>query len=110
MRHPSICPIKSPGPTIAERTPERIGQTTRISRKSSMKKMRLICLDRISLQPSPQFLCERQHEARPPFEQARSTLFRCPKCGAAAEDPSADCAVYAFSTNLQRRKGIRRET
>ena len=47
MRHPSIRPIKSSGRTITKRTPERIGQTTLINRKSSTKKMRLICLNRI---------------------------------------------------------------
>jgi len=52
MRQPSMCPIRSPGPTIARRTPERIGQTTRTSRKSSAKKMRLICRGRISLRPN----------------------------------------------------------
>ena len=52
MRHPSMCPMRSPGPTIARRTPERIGQTTRTSRKSSAKKMRLICRGRISLRPN----------------------------------------------------------
>src|SRR5690348_3284331 len=52
MRHPSIRPMRSPGPTIAKRTPERIGQTARTSRKSSAKKMRLICRGRISRRPA----------------------------------------------------------
>ena len=47
MRHPSMYPIRSPGPTIAKRTPERIGQMTQMSRKSSTRKMRLIWLDRV---------------------------------------------------------------
>src|SRR5882672_5209061 len=86
MRHPSMCPIKSPGPTIAKRTPESIGQTTRKSRKSSTKKMRLICLDRIGLRPA----------AEP------QALFRCPTSEVAGEDHHP--AAYAFSTNLQRQK------
>jgi hypothetical protein len=45
-------PIRSPGPTIAKKTQERIGQTARTSRKNSLKKMRLICLDRIRPGPS----------------------------------------------------------
>jgi hypothetical protein len=55
MRHFSMCPIRSPGPTIAKRTPERIGQTTQMSRKSFTKKMRLIWLDRdrITLDSQP---------------------------------------------------------
>jgi hypothetical protein len=40
------------GPDHRERTPDSIGQTTRSSRKSSTKKMRLFCLDRISLRPA----------------------------------------------------------
>ena len=47
MRHPSMRPIRSPGPTIAKGTPERIGQTTQMSRKNSTRKMRLIWLDRV---------------------------------------------------------------
>jgi hypothetical protein len=61
MRHPSIRPIKSPGRTITKRTPERIGQTTLISRKSSTKKMRLICRGRIGLRPRADFTPEGQH-------------------------------------------------
>src|SRR6266446_3375180 len=63
MRQPSMCPIRSPGPTIAKRTPERIGQTTRTSRKSSAKKMRLICRGRISLRPND--LSLRKQRQRP---------------------------------------------
>jgi len=88
MRHPSMCPIKSPGPTIAKRTPESIGQTTRKSRKSSTKKMRLICLDRIGLRPA----------AEP------QALFRGPKIRSRRRRPSAGHAAYAFSTNLRRQK------
>jgi hypothetical protein len=61
MRHPSIRPIKSPGRTITKRTPERIGQTTLISRKSSTKKMRLICRGRTGLRPRAEFTPEGQH-------------------------------------------------
>jgi hypothetical protein len=51
MRHPSMYPIRSPGPTIAKNTPLRIGQIRQISGRNSTKKMRLICLDRIGLRP-----------------------------------------------------------
>src|ERR1700745_2519177 len=47
-----MCPIRSPGPIIAKRTPERIGQSARISRKNSAKKMRLISRGRIGLRPA----------------------------------------------------------
>ena len=65
-------PIRSPGSHHREKNPERIGQTTQMSRKSSTRKMRLIWLDRIVSDRS-----------------RRRT-------------PSADRAAYAFSTNLQR--------
>ena len=76
---PLYAPIRSPGPTIAKRTPERIGQTTQMSRKSSTRKMRLIWLDRVVSDRS-----------------RRRT-------------PSADRAAYAFSTNLRLRTRIRLE-
>src|SRR5438477_454684 len=42
-RHPSRYPIRSPGPTITSRTPDRMGQTKPSCRKSAAKKIRLIC-------------------------------------------------------------------
>ena len=56
-------PIRSPGPTIAKRTPDNIGQTTRSTRKSSTKKMRLIWRDRISLRPAADSSFEGQRKS-----------------------------------------------
>jgi hypothetical protein len=46
MRLPLCTPIRSPA-TIAKRTPERMGQTTQMSRKSSARKMHLIWFNRV---------------------------------------------------------------
>ena len=103
MRHLSICPIRSPGPTIAQRTPERIGQTTRTSRKNSAKEMCLICRGRIIVEviaPAPAGtpgkvfsperavstslllnagLCSRLHPTFTLFlDRSAFELFRCP--------------------------------
>jgi len=52
MRHPSMYPIRSPGPDHREKNPGEDGETTQMSRKSFTKKIRLIWLDRISLRPA----------------------------------------------------------